>query len=117
MAHRPSTDYRSTLNLPDRRSRCAATCPSASRAGSRRGTSKASTAGCATRAAARRCSLLHDGPPYANGSLHVGHAANKILKDMIVRRASSPASTPSTCRAGTATACRSRTRSKAHGRT
>jgi isoleucyl-tRNA synthetase len=29
--------------------------------------------------------VLHDGPPYANGSLHVGHAANKILKDMIVK--------------------------------
>ncbi|KAF5595463.1 isoleucyl-tRNA synthetase [Fusarium subglutinans] len=28
---------------------------------------------------------LHDGPPYANGELHVGHAMNKILKDMIVR--------------------------------
>ncbi|KAL1872951.1 isoleucine-tRNA ligase [Diaporthe australafricana] len=29
--------------------------------------------------------LLHDGPPYANGSLHVGHALNKILKDTILR--------------------------------
>jgi isoleucyl-tRNA synthetase len=29
--------------------------------------------------------ILHDGPPYANGQLHVGHAANKILKDMIVK--------------------------------
>ncbi|KAI0907771.1 tRNA synthetases class I-domain-containing protein [Ustulina deusta] len=29
--------------------------------------------------------VLHDGPPYANGSLHVGHALNKILKDMILR--------------------------------
>ncbi len=29
--------------------------------------------------------VLHDGPPYANGQLHVGHAANKILKDMIVK--------------------------------
>lgn len=28
---------------------------------------------------------LHDGPPYANGSIHCGHALNKILKDMIVR--------------------------------
>lgn len=30
--------------------------------------------------------VLHDGPPYANGDLHVGHALNKILKDMILRR-------------------------------
>lgn len=29
--------------------------------------------------------ILHDGPPYANGALHVGHALNKILKDIIVR--------------------------------
>ena len=29
--------------------------------------------------------ILHDGPPYANGSLHVGHAVNKILKDIIVK--------------------------------
>ena len=29
--------------------------------------------------------VLHDGPPYANGSIHIGHAVNKILKDMIVR--------------------------------
>lgn len=28
---------------------------------------------------------LHDGPPYANGNLHVGHALNKILKDFIIR--------------------------------
>jgi isoleucyl-tRNA synthetase len=29
--------------------------------------------------------ILHDGPPYANGNLHIGHALNKILKDFIVR--------------------------------
>ncbi|QIQ22215.1 isoleucine--tRNA ligase [Zophobihabitans entericus] len=29
--------------------------------------------------------ILHDGPPYANGNLHVGHAVNKILKDIIVK--------------------------------
>ncbi|MCK6392385.1 isoleucine--tRNA ligase [Zoogloea sp.] len=29
--------------------------------------------------------VLHDGPPYANGSIHIGHALNKILKDIIVR--------------------------------
>lgn len=28
---------------------------------------------------------LHDGPPYANGSIHIGHAVNKILKDIIVK--------------------------------
>ena len=29
--------------------------------------------------------ILHDGPPYANGNLHIGHAVNKIIKDMIVK--------------------------------
>ena len=29
--------------------------------------------------------ILHDGPPYANGDIHTGHAVNKILKDMIVK--------------------------------
>ena len=29
--------------------------------------------------------VLHDGPPYANGDIHIGHAVNKVLKDMIVR--------------------------------
>lgn len=29
--------------------------------------------------------ILHDGPPYANGDIHIGHALNKVIKDMIVR--------------------------------
>ncbi len=29
--------------------------------------------------------ILHDGPPYANGDMHIGHALNRILKDMVVR--------------------------------
>ena len=33
----------------------------------------------------RKPFILHDGPPYANGNLHIGHALNKILKDMVVR--------------------------------
>ncbi|NTV10453.1 MAG: isoleucine--tRNA ligase, partial [Zoogloea sp.] len=36
-------------------------------------------------AAGRPKFVLHDGPPYANGSIHIGHALNKILKDIIVR--------------------------------
>src|SRR5699024_5132927 len=33
----------------------------------------------------RKKYIFHDGPPYANGDLHIGHALNKILKDVIVR--------------------------------
>src|SRR6056297_630811 len=29
--------------------------------------------------------ILHDGPPYANGDIHIGHAVNKILKDFVVK--------------------------------
>lgn len=36
-------------------------------------------------AAGRPKFVLHDGPPYANGDIHIGHAVNKVLKDMIVR--------------------------------
>ena len=28
---------------------------------------------------------LHDGPPYANGDIHIGHAVNKVLKDIIIK--------------------------------
>lgn len=36
-------------------------------------------------AAGREKYILHDGPPYANGDLHIGHAVNKILKDIILK--------------------------------
>ena len=36
-------------------------------------------------AASRPLYVLHDGPPYANGNIHIGHALNKILKDVITR--------------------------------
>ncbi len=37
------------------------------------------------RTAGRPKFILHDGPPYANGDAHLGHALNKILKDIIVK--------------------------------
>jgi len=36
-------------------------------------------------AAGRPRFVLHDGPPYANGAIHIGHAVNKILKDIVVK--------------------------------
>ena len=33
----------------------------------------------------RKSFILHDGPPYANGNIHIGHSVNKILKDIIVK--------------------------------
>jgi len=36
-------------------------------------------------AARERAFILHDGPPYANGVIHIGHAVNKVLKDIVVK--------------------------------
>jgi len=35
--------------------------------------------------AGREKFILHDGPPYANGNIHIGHSLNKTLKDLVVR--------------------------------
>jgi isoleucyl-tRNA synthetase len=37
------------------------------------------------KAAGRPRFVLHDGPPYANGAIHIGHAVNKVLKDIVVK--------------------------------
>src|SRR3954453_6766711 len=37
------------------------------------------------KAAGRDKFVLHDGPPYGNGRIHIGHALNKILKDIVVK--------------------------------
>jgi isoleucyl-tRNA synthetase len=69
----PKTDFPMKAGLPQR-----------SRAFSRGGRRKTFTARCAPRAG-RDKFILHDGPPYANGDMHIGHALNHILKDMVVR--------------------------------
>ena len=79
------TDYRSTLNLPDTlfpmRGDLAKREPGWARDWDEKGIYK--------KLRAARCGaekfVLHDGPPYANGQIHIGHAVNKILKDMIVK--------------------------------
>ncbi len=53
--------------------------------GARTGTSKASTGKLRAARQGAPKFILHDGPPYANGQIHIGHAMNKILKDMIVK--------------------------------
>ena len=81
----PATDYRSTLNLPDTTFPMRGDLPKREPGwvkewedqgiykrlrDARRGAPKF---------------ILHDGPPYANGQIHMGHAVNKILKDMITK--------------------------------
>ena len=55
--------------------------------------------------------VLHDGPPYANGNIHLGTAFNKILKDLVVKSKSMAGFDRPTFRAGIVTVCRSSSRS------
>ena len=58
------------------------------------------------RRAGRPKYVLHDGPPYANGQIHLGTALNKILKDLVVKsRSMSGFDSPVRARATTVTAC------------
>ncbi len=78
-------DYRSTLNLPDTpfpmRGDLPKREPAWVKAWEEQGTYKKLRA---ARQGAPKF-ILHDGPPYANGALHIGHALNKVLKDTIVK--------------------------------
>ena len=79
------TDYRSTLNLPDTPFPMRGDLPKREPGWVKEWHDE----GVYKQLRDARCGkvrfVLHDGPPYANGTLHVGHAANKILKDMIVK--------------------------------
>jgi isoleucyl-tRNA synthetase len=78
-------DYKKTLNLPDTpfpmRGDLAKREPQWVREWQGRGVYKRLRA----LAKGRPRFVLHDGPPYANGDIHIGHAVNKILKDIIVK--------------------------------
>ena len=78
-------DYKDTLNLPDTpfpmRGDLAKREPAWVQAWQTEGLYEKIRAA----SAGRPRFVLHDGPPYANGDIHIGHAVNKILKDIIVR--------------------------------
>jgi isoleucyl-tRNA synthetase len=78
-------DYKSTLNLPDTpfpmRGDLAKREPHWVKEWHDKGVYKKLREVCA----GRPRFVLHDGPPYANGDIHIGHAVNKILKDVIVK--------------------------------
>ena len=78
-------DYKKTLNLPDTkfpmRGDLAKREPLMLKSWQERGFYQRVRA---ARRGAQRF-VLHDGPPYANGDIHIGHAVNKVLKDMIVK--------------------------------
>ena len=79
------TDYRSTLNLPDTPFPMRGDLPKREAGWTQEWEDK----GIYKKLRDARCGaprfVLHDGPPYANGKIHIGHAVNKILKDMIVK--------------------------------
>ena len=85
MTEKTTADYRSTLNLPDTpfpmRGDLPKREPSWVKSWEDKGIYKKLRD---VRAGAPKF-VLHDGPPYANGQIHIGHAVNKILKDMIVK--------------------------------
>ncbi|MDQ6639654.1 MAG: class I tRNA ligase family protein, partial [Pseudomonadota bacterium] len=86
MADAPvSTDYRKTLNLPDTPFPMRGDLPKREPGWVKQWSDEGVYQRLREARHGRPRFVLHDGPPYANGQLHVGHAANKILKDMIVK--------------------------------
>ena len=80
-----TTDYKDTLNLPETDFPMRAGLPQREPEWLERWEKMNIYARLRGKAEGRAPFTLHDGPPYANGHLHIGHALNKILKDMVVR--------------------------------
>ena len=80
-----ASSYRSTLNMPDTPFPMRGDLPKREAGWTKEWEDK----GIYKKLRDARCGapkfILHDGPPYANGQIHIGHAANKVLKDMIVK--------------------------------
>ena len=79
------TDYRSTLNLPDTPFPMRGDLPKREAGWVKEWDDKGIYKKLRVARAGAVKFVLHDGPPYANGKIHIGHAVNKILKDMIVK--------------------------------
>ena len=79
------SDYKATLNLPDTafpmRGNLAQREPEMLKAWQKKNLYQVIRKA----KAGKKPFILHDGPPYANGNIHIGHAVNKILKDVIVK--------------------------------
>ena len=79
------TDYRSTLNLPDTPFPMRGDLPKREAGWAKEWDDKGIYKKLRGVRAGKPKFVLHDGPPYANGKIHIGHAVNKVLKDMIVK--------------------------------
>lgn len=80
-----SMDYKNTLNLPDTPFPMRGDLPRREPAWVAQWQEKKVYQAIRDASRGRPTFLLHDGPPYANGDIHIGHAVNKILKDIIVK--------------------------------
>lgn len=78
-------DYKSTLNLPDTPFPMRGDLAKREPGWVKNWQEKKRYEAIRKAAAGRPKFILHDGPPYANGDIHIGHAVNKILKDIIVK--------------------------------
>ncbi len=78
-------DYKDTLNLPETDFQMKAKLPAREPEMILEWEAKGLYAKIVEAGKGREPYILHDGPPYANGNIHIGHALNKILKDIVVK--------------------------------
>ncbi|MBR9882393.1 MAG: isoleucine--tRNA ligase, partial [Oceanospirillales bacterium] len=79
------TDYKPTLNLPETAFPMRGNLPGREPARLERWAQIDLYAKLREEGKGREQFILHDGPPYANGNIHIGHAVNKVIKDMIIK--------------------------------
>src|SRR3546814_16066934 len=79
----PSMDYRNTLNLPDTPFPMRGDLAKREPGWVAEWEEKKVYAAIRAASKGRPKFILHDGPPYANGDIHIGHAVNNVLKDII----------------------------------
>ena len=79
------TDYKATLNLPETAFPMCGNLPKREPARLERWAQIDLYAKLREEGKGRPQFILHDGPPYANGNIHIGHAVNKVIKDMIIK--------------------------------
>jgi isoleucyl-tRNA synthetase len=85
MSESNTNDYRKTLNLPDTPFPMRGDLPKREPAWAKEWDEQGVYKKLRASRVGKPKFILHDGPPYANGNIHIGHAVNKILKDMIVK--------------------------------
>jgi isoleucyl-tRNA synthetase len=84
-ASAPAVDYRATLNLPDTPFPMRGDLPKREPGWVKQWEDQGLYHRLRDARAGRPLFILHDGPPYANGQIHMGHAVNKVLKDIVTK--------------------------------